>query len=321
MKAVIPAGGLGTRFLPVTKAQPKEMLPVVDKPAIQYVVEEAEASGITDVLVITGRGKRSIEDHFDRSVELESFLSQNGGREYLPEIQRIHQLADIHYIRQRECKGLGHAIYCARKHVGQEPFVVLLGDTITLEEPPCTKQLIELFERVRAPVIAVERVPLEKVESYGVIQGKQLGDGTYVVENLVEKPSRDEAPSNLAVFGRYVLTPEIFKCLERTPPGRNNEIQLTDALNLLLKTQPIFAYEITGRRYDIGNKLDWLKATLELALEREELSEDLYLHMQQLVNTRFGQDPISDISNIELEGYNQPPNPSNPPQKEQQINQ
>ncbi len=302
MKAVIPAGGLGTRFLPVTKAQPKEMLPVVDKPAIQYVVEEVEASGITDILVITGRGKRSIEDHFDRSVELESFLAENGGQKYLPEIQRICQLADIHYIRQRECKGLGHAIYCARQHVGQEPFVILLGDTISLEEVPVTKQLLQIFDRVQAPVIAVERVPPEKVESYGIIQAKQLSNGTYLVEDLVEKPPRDEAPSDLAVFGRYVLTPEVFDCLERTAPGRNNEIQLTDALKMLLEDQPMYAYQITGRRYDIGNKLDWIKATLELAMERDDLGRELCLHMGQLL-ARFGQEYTGEILPADFDDF------------------
>lgn len=287
MKAVIPAGGLGTRFLPVTKAQPKEMLPVVDKPAIQYVVEEAEESGINDILIITGRGKRAIEDHFDKSVELEMFLTENGSQRHLIEIQKICELADIHYIRQKEAKGLGHAIYCARKHVGEEPFVVLLGDTITLDNVPCTKRLMGIFERVQAPVIAVERVQPDKVENYGIIKATQSADGLYLVENLVEKPSKEEAPSNLAIFGRYILTPEIFDCLANTVPGRNNEIQLTDALRTLLKKQPIYAYEIKGRRYDIGNKLDWIKATIELALEREDIGDDLYKYLEQLKAPHF----------------------------------
>lgn len=282
MKAVIPAGGLGTRFLPVTKAQPKEMLPVVDKPTIQYVVEEAEASGIDDVLIITGRGKRAIEDHFDRSVELENFLKLKKSEHHLLEMEKLCDLADIHYIRQKESRGLGHAILCAKNYVGNEPFTVLLGDTITLTSVPCTKKLIEIFEEYKASVIAVEEVPEEKVESYGIIKGKQIEDDLYMVEDLIEKPSIDEAPSNLAIFGRYVLTPAIFDCLAKTPPGRNQEIQLTDALKILLQTQPIYAYRVTGKRYDIGNKLDWLKATIELALEREDLGPGLSEYLKGL---------------------------------------
>lgn len=283
MKAVIPAGGLGTRFLPVTKAQPKEMLPVVDKPTIQYVVEEAEASGINDILIVTGRGKRAIEDHFDRSVELESFLKQKNNHNYLLEMEKLCELADIHYIRQKESLGLGHAILCAKNHVGADPFAVLLGDTITLTSVPCTKKLIEIYEKYGASVIAVEEVPREKVENYGIIKANQIDDDLFVVEDLVEKPSMDEAPSNLAIFGRYFLTPKIFDSLAATPPGRNQEIQLTDALKILLQTQPIYAYRVTGRRYDIGNKLDWLKATIELALERDDLGPGLtkYLDEQQ----------------------------------------
>jgi len=283
MKAVIPAGGLGTRFLPVTKAQPKEMLPVVDKPTIQYVVEEAEASGINDILIITGRGKRAIEDHFDRSVELENFLKLQNNQNYLLEMEKLIDLADIHYIRQKESRGLGHAIMCAKNHVGDEPFAVLLGDTITLTSVPCTKRLMEVFDDYGASVIAVEEVPAEKVESYGIIKAQKVEDDIYLIEDLIEKPSLSEAPSNLAIFGRYILTPAIFDCLAKTPPGRNDEIQLTDALKILLQTQPIYAYRVTGRRYDIGNKLDWLKATIELALEREDLKAGLsdYLRERQ----------------------------------------
>ena len=287
MKAVIPAGGRGTRFLPVTKAQPKEMLPVVDKPAIQYVVEEVHASGITDVLIITGRGKRAIEDHFDRSLELEIFLEENNSTANIKELHELCESLDIHYIRQGECKGLGHAIYCAQKHVGNEPFAVLLGDTITLDEIPCTQQLTEAYYELNAPVIAVERVPEEKVENYGIIKGKPLDNGMYLIEDLIEKPSREEAPSNLAVFGRYILTPEIFEHLAKTPYGKNNEIQLTDALKSLLKTRPIYAYEITGKRYDIGNKLDWIIATIELALDRDDLGKDLSLHLAKIQTPRF----------------------------------
>lgn len=282
MKAVIPAGGLGTRFLPVTKAQPKEMLPVVDKPTIQYVVEEAKASGISDILIITGRGKRAIEDHFDRSVELENFLKEKNSQGHLLEMERLSDLADIHYIRQKESQGLGHAILCAKKHVGNEPFAVLLGDTITLTSVPCTKRLIEIFEEYKSSVIAVEEVPREKVESYGIIKAQQIEDDLYMIEDLIEKPSMDEAPSNLAIFGRYVLTPAVFDCLAKTPPGRNQEIQLTDALKLLLQTQPIYAHRVTGRRYDIGNKLDWLKATIDLALERDDIGPGLSEYLKGL---------------------------------------
>lgn len=283
MKAVIPAGGLGTRFLPVTKAQPKEMLPVVDKPTIQYVVEEAEASGIDDILIVTGRGKRAIEDHFDRSVELENFLKLKNNHDHLSEMERLCNLADIHYIRQKESLGLGHAILCAKNHVGNEPFAVLLGDTITLTSVPCTQRLIDIFNEYKSSVVAVEEVPEEKVENYGIIKARQIEDDLFEIEDLIEKPRRDEAPSNLALFGRYVLTPAIFDSLAQTPPGRNNEIQLTDALKILLRRQPIYAHRVTGRRYDIGNKLDWLKATIELALEREDIGPDLskYLKDQQ----------------------------------------
>ena len=302
MKAVIPAGGLGTRFLPVTKAQPKEMLPVVDKPAIQYVMEEVQASGITDVLIITGRGKRAIEDHFDRSIELEVFLEERDNNSNLKQLHELCRLLDIHYIRQGECKGLGHAIYCARQHVGNEPFAVLLGDTITLDDIPCTQRLLEVFEDINASVIAVERVPEDKVENYGIIRGKSLGDGMFLIEDLIEKPSRYEAPSDLAVFGRYILTPQIFEHLERTPFGRNNEIQLTDGLRSLLRSQPIYAYEIKGRRYDIGNKLDWIKATIELALEREDLGQALYGYLEQKMTARFKAEVVKDYSVLQGEG-------------------
>ncbi len=283
MKAVIPAAGYGTRLLPVTKAQPKEMLPVVDKPAIQYVIEEAVASGVEDILVITGRGKRAIEDHFDKSFELEYFLQEEEKHDFLTHVQGIADLADIHYIRQKELRGLGHAVLCARKHVGDEPFAVLLGDTITMMDIPCTRTLLDIFRECGSPVIAVEEVPRDKVERYGIIDGYPIGERIYKVENLIEKPSLEEAPSNLAIFGRYILTPEIFDCLERTPPGRNNEIQLTDALRLLLAEQNIYAYKVEGKRYDIGSKIDWLKANIEIALARGDLREDLmdYLRMLQ----------------------------------------
>ncbi len=282
MKAVIPAAGLGTRFLPATKAQPKEMLPVVDKPTIQYVIEEAVESGIDDILIVTGRGKRAIEDHFDRSVELESYLIQKNDQKFLKELLRLADLADIHYIRQKEAKGLGHAIYCAQKHIGNEPFAVLLGDTITLTDIPCTKRLWQIYEKYKASVIAVEEVPWEKVSQYGIIKGKLVEKEVFLIEDMVEKPSKKKAFSNLAIFGRYILTPTIFECLKKTPPGRGGEIQLTDAMRLLLKKESIYAYQVRGRRYDIGKKLDWLIANIELALDRKDLKEGLKKYLKQI---------------------------------------
>ncbi len=282
MKAVIPAAGLGTRFLPATKAQPKEMLPVVDKPTIQYVIEEAVASGIDDILIVTGRGKRAIEDHFDRSIELEAHLEQKNDEEFLDELLKLAELADIHYIRQKEAKGLGHAILCARKHIGNEPFAVLLGDTITLTETPCTKRLWQIYNEYKASAIAVEEVPWEKVSQYGIIKGKQVTEDIFQVDDLIEKPSRDKAFSNLAIFGRYVLTPTVFECLEKTKPGKGGEIQLTDALKLLLEKEPIYAYEVKGRRYDIGKKIDWLIANIELALDRPDLKPDLIKYLNKI---------------------------------------
>ncbi len=278
MKAVIPAAGLGTRFLPATKAQPKEMLPVYDKPTIQYVVEEAVASGIEDILIITGRGKRAIEDHFDRSVELELALRRNKKRRHLKEIKDISDLADLHFVRQKEQRGLGDAIYCARNYVGGEPFAILLGDTITIAETPCTKQLMDVYDRYAASVVAVEKVPRERISSYGIIKAKPLDD-VYLVENLVEKPKPEKAPSNLGIIGRYILAPEIFDCIRQVKPGVGGEIQLTDAIRLLRKKQDVYACEFRGRRYDIGNKLDWLKSSIEIALNNEEIGEELRSHI------------------------------------------
>lgn len=285
-KAVIPAAGLGTRFLPITKSQPKEMVPVVDKPTIQYVVEEAVASGIDDVLIITGRGKRAIEDHFDRSFELEAELKKKNDHALLAELENIAELADIHYIRQKVAAGLGHAVLCAKKHIGDNAFAVLLGDIITLSDSPCTKDLIGIYERYGASVIAVQPVPLEDVRRYGVIKGEQVDDGLYRIVDLVEKPTPEQAPSNLAVLGRYVLTPAIFDCLEQTKPGLGGEIQLTDALRLLLEREEIYALEATGPRYDIGNKLSWIKATVELALMNEEIGEELRVYLQELLRNK-----------------------------------
>ncbi len=281
MKAVIPAAGLGTRFLPITKAQPKEMLPVFDKPTIQYVVEEAVASGIDNILIITGRGKRAIEDHFDKSTELEMVLKNSAKEEYLRQIEEISDLADIHYVRQKEQKGLGDAIYCARKFVGDESFAVLLGDTITINDVPCTKQLMNIFEEYNSSVIAVEKVARDKIESYGIIRCIPI-NSIYEVEDLVEKPKPEDAPSDLGIIGRYVLTPEIFNAMKRVAPGVGGEIQLTDALKLLLNDQKIYASEFEGKRYDIGNKLDWLKSSIEFALQNDEVKEDLIEYLDSI---------------------------------------
>jgi UTP--glucose-1-phosphate uridylyltransferase len=282
MKVVIPAAGLGTRLLPATKAQPKEMLPVVDKPAIQYVVEEAVASGIKDILIITGRGKRAIEDHFDKSVELEDILEKTGKSKELKEIRQISDMADIFYIRQKEQLGLGHAVLCAKEHINDEPFAVMLGDDLIIGEKPGIKQLLDVFNRFKSSVIAVERVPEDKVHRYGVIKGKKVEDKLYEIEDIIEKPSREEAPSNIATMGRYVLTPRIFECLEKTGPGVGGEIQLTDAIKLLLGSEKVYAFEFSGRRYDIGSKEDWIRATVELALQRGDLKEDITEFLKEI---------------------------------------
>ena len=267
MKAVIPAAGLGTRFLPATKAQPKEMLPVYDKPTIQYVIEESVNSGVDDILIVTGKGKRSIEDHFDRSFELEHHLKTKGKEDFLKEIEYISELADIHFIRQKKQKGLGDAIYCAKKHVGSDPFVVMLGDTITKDKIPCTKQLIDIYNKYGKSVIALEEVPDEKVERYGIIGGEEIENNIYKIDKLVEKPPLRVAPSNLAIMGRYVLTPDIFDCIEKVEPGYGGEIQLTDALS---KLDEIYGQIFTGESYDIGNRIDWLKSSLKMALADDE---------------------------------------------------
>jgi UTP--glucose-1-phosphate uridylyltransferase len=273
MKAVIPAAGLGTRFLPATKAQPKEMLPVYDKPTIQYVIEESVNSGVDDILIVTGKGKRSIEDHFDRSFELEHHLKTKGKEDFLKEIEYISDLADIHFIRQKKQKGLGDAIYCAKKHVGDNPFVVMLGDTITKDKVPCTKQLIDIYEKYGKSVIALEEVPDEKVERYGIIGGEEIEDSIYKIDKLVEKPPLSVAPSNLAIMGRYVLTPDIFDHIENVEPGYGGEIQLTDALS---KLDEIYGQVFKGQSFDIGNRIDWLKTSLIFALE-DENAKDIIL--------------------------------------------
>lgn len=280
MKAVIPAAGLGTRFLPATKAQPKEMLPVFDKPTIQYVVEEAVNSGIDDILIITGKGKRSIEDHFDRAFELEYFLEKNGKTDYLDEVESISELADIYYVRQKKQKGLGDAIYCARKHIDDESFAVLLGDTITRSKVPCIRQLMDIHEKYNSSAIAVEKVPDEKIERYGIIKGTLMDDKTYKIEDMVEKPRLEEAPSNLGIMGRYVLEPEIFDHIKNVPPGFGGEIQLTDAMRLL---KSIYGCVFQGKNYDIGNKVDWLKTSIEFAMEEPDVREDLRIFMAEIL--------------------------------------
>jgi len=282
MKAVIPAAGLGTRFLPATKAQPKEMLPLIDKPVIQFVVEEAVKSGINDILIITGRGKRAIEDHFDKSYELEKILEEKGKLDLLKEVKEISDLADIYYIRQREAIGLGDAIRYAKKHVDDEPFAVLLGDDVIFSEIPCTKQLIEVYEKYNSCVIAVSRVEKDRIEHYGVIDAEKMEDRTYKVKDLIEKPKPEEAPSDLAIIGRYILTPDIFDAIDKTKPGKGDEIQLTDALRILGKEKPIYAYRFNGERFDLGNKLDYIKATIRYALMRDEFSEEIRRFLQSV---------------------------------------
>ncbi|NFG28131.1 UTP--glucose-1-phosphate uridylyltransferase GalU [Clostridium botulinum] len=270
-KAIIPAAGLGTRFLPATKAQPKEMLPIVDKPTIQYIIEEAVASGIEEILIITGRNKKCIEDHFDKSIELEFELEKSGKEELLELVRNISDMVDIHYIRQKEPKGLGHAIHCAKTFVGNEPFAVLLGDDVVDSETPCLKQLIDCFSEYNTTILGVQTVAEENVSKYGIVDGLHIEDRVYKVKDLVEKPSVEEAPSNVAILGRYIITPEIFNILENTKPGKGGEIQLTDALKTLISKEAMYAYNFEGRRYDVGDKLGFLQATVEFALKREEL--------------------------------------------------
>ena len=273
-KGVFPAAGLGTRFLPATKAQPKEMLPLVDKPTIQYVVEEAVASGLAEIIIITGRGKRAIEDHFDAAFELEYFLQDRGKMEELAQIKTISELASVSYVRQKEPLGLGHAILCARTLVGDEPFGVFLGDDIIGgAETPCMKQLLEVFERQGGPVLAVERVPRDRIHQYGVIAGRNIGGNVWEIDDLVEKPAQKDAPSDLAIIGRYVLTPDLFGILAETRPDKRGEIQLTDGLRTLRERRPMYAVEFEGKRYDTGDKLGFLKATVEFALARPDLAD------------------------------------------------
>lgn len=281
-KAIIPAAGLGTRFLPATKAQPKEMLPIVDKPTIQYIVEEAINSGIEDIIIVTGRSKRAIEDHFDKSYELEEELRRKGNIDLLSLSQDISNLADIHYIRQKEPKGLGHAIYCAKSFIGNEPFAVLLGDDIVDSEVPCLKQLIDIYNEYKTTVLGVQSVPDEDVPKYGIVSCNQVDERVYKVKDMVEKPDKDKAPSNIAILGRYIITPHIFKYLENAEPGKGGEIQLTDALKNLKAAEAMYAYDFIGKRYDVGNKLGFLQATVEFALKRDDLKDEFGEYLKSI---------------------------------------
>ena len=283
-KAIIPAAGLGTRFLPATKAQPKEMLPIVDKPTLQYIIEECVASGIEEILIITGRNKKSIEDHFDRSVELEMELEKSGKEEMLKMVRKISDMVNIHFIRQKEPRGLGHAILCAKTFVGNEPFAVLLGDDVVYNDnKPCLKQLIDCYEEYKTSVLGVQTVEPQDVNKYGIVGGLHIEDRVYKVKNLIEKPAVEEAPSNVAILGRYIITPKIFEILENTKPGKGNEIQLTDALLELIKHEAMYAYDFEGRRYDVGDKLGFLQATVEYALRKKELRDGFIEYLKTII--------------------------------------
>ena len=284
-KAVFPAAGLGTRFLPATKAQPKEMLPLVDKPLIQYVIEEAVNSGIRNITIVTGRGKNAIEDHFDVSYELERVLEERGKKDLLSEVRQISNMINVSYVRQKEALGLGHAILMSRDAIGNEPFSVMLGDDIINSAVPCMKQMIDLFEKLQASIIAASEVPHSEIQQYGVIRGTPIegfNGRVYRVQDVVEKPPATEAPSNLAIIGRYILTPEIFSILEKTRTGRGGEIQLTDGIRILLEQQPVYAYMFEGTRYDAGDKLGFLKATVEFALRRTDLGQQFRQYLKTL---------------------------------------
>jgi UTP--glucose-1-phosphate uridylyltransferase len=283
-KAIIPAAGLGTRFLPATKAMPKEMLPILDKPTIQYIVEEAVASGIEDIIIVTGKGKRAIEDHFDYSPELERNLEEKGKQDLLDKVRYSTNLADIHYIRQKEPKGLGHAVWCARNFIGDEPFAVLLGDDIVQSQTPCLKQLLDQYENTRSSVIGVQPVPAEETHRYGIIQPSSQDGRRYYVENLIEKPLPGTAPSNLAIMGRYILTPEIFLYLDQMEAGAGGEIQLTDAIQKLNQIQRVFAYDFEGKRYDVGEKIGFVKTTIEFALQDHELRNDVLDFIDEIMH-------------------------------------
>ena len=281
-KAVIPAAGLGTRFLPATKSIPKEMLPIVDKPTIQYIVEEIIASGIEDVLIITGRNKGAIEEHFDRAIELEDNLERTNKEEFLEEVRKISRMINIHTVRQKDPLGLGHAIYCAKSFVGNEPFAVLLGDDIVDSQKPCLKQMIEVFEQYNSTILGVQPVAWENVNKYGIVSGDKINDKIYTVNDLVEKPSRDKAPTNIAILGRYIITPKIFEILENTNKGVGGEIQLTDGLKDLCNIEDVYAYTFEGRRYDVGSKIGFLEATVDFALKRDDLRDEFRAYLNKL---------------------------------------
>jgi len=284
-KAVIPAAGFGTRFLPASKSQPKEMLPIVDTPTIQYVVEEAVAAGVTDILMIIGKGKRAIEEHFDRNFELESELQEKGRVKELEEIRRISQLANIHFVWQKELNGLGDAVSYARDHVGREPFLLLLGDTLIRSPKPLLPRLMELYARYGESVVALESVEPSKAHLYGVVAGRPMSEELYLIEDLIEKPKLGEAPSNLAIAARYAFSPEIFDYLAKTPPGKSGEIQLTDAMRLMLQDRAMYGLRLDGKRYDIGNKLDFLKTNVEFGLVHPELGDDFREFLKELAKT------------------------------------
>ena len=288
-KAIIPAAGFGTRFLPATKSQPKEMLPVVDKPTIQYIVEEAVESGIEDILIVIGRYKSSIEDYFDRSVELEMELEAKGKYDMLEQIQDIAGMANIQFVRQKTALGLGHAVYCAKNFIGNEPFAVMLGDDI-VDSPgyPCLKQMMDLYEREQCSILGVKEVTQQDISKYGIVDGDKVSDGLYTVRSLVEKPKPEVAPSNVAIMGRYIITPAIFDILEKTAPGAGNEIQLTDALKTLALKEKMLAYAFKGRRHDVGDKLGFLQATVEFALQRDNLRDDFLNYLENIVKTYKG---------------------------------
>lgn len=282
-KAIIPAAGLGTRFLPATKAQPKEMIPIVDKPTIQYIVEEAANAGIEDILIISGRNKRAIEDHFDKSYELEEELHRKGKQELLSEVQNISNIANIHYIRQKEAKGLGHAIYCAKSFIGDEPFAVMLGDDIVDSKVPCIKQLMDVYNEYRTTILGVQKVPLQDVTKYGIISGKQIDERVYKVKGLVEKPEVEQTPSNVAILGRYIISPRIFEFLESATPGKNGEIWLTDALEKLMEREAMYAYDFEGDRFDVGDRIGFLKATVEFSLKRDDLKQEFEAYLKNKI--------------------------------------
>lgn len=285
-KAIIPAAGLGTRFLPATKAQPKEMLPIVDKPTIQYIVEEAIQSGIEDIIIITGRNKQSIEDHFDRSIELELFLENKTKTDLLTLVRNIAEMANIHFVRQKEALGLGHAIYCARSFIGNEPFAVLLGDDVIYSETPVLRQMINQYEDRGVSILGVQEVALQDTSKYGIVDGEKFDERLYRAKNMVEKPRPEDAPkTRLAIMGRYILNPEIFPILSALPPGSGGEIQLTDGIKELGSRQEILAYEFEGRRYDVGDKLGFIEATIEYALRRDDLAKDLLPYLKKLAST------------------------------------